>query len=258
MNRIEKIFHIKKNNILSIYFTAGYPELNSTFILLKYLQKYNVDMVEIGIPYSDPIADGPIIQNSNKIAIENGITINKLFEQLSDIKNIINLPLIIMSYYNQFFRFGEKKFLKKCLEVGVSGIIIPDISPELFCSKYQFLFEEYAILPIFLICPSTSNERIKMISRIKQGFLYIVSDTATTGNNYNFGIDNISFFKRIKYLNLKIPKLIGFGISNKNNFNIACHYSEGAIIGSSFINSIIQDNIEEGIKNFLQEIYFEL
>lgn len=255
MNPIENLFHRKKNNILSIYFTAGYPELDSTLILLKYLQKYNVDMIEIGIPYSDPIADGKIIQNSNKIAIKNGITINKLFEQLNYIKRIINIPLIIMSYYNQFFNFGEEKFLKKCLKVGISGIIIPDISPELFCNKYIFLFEKYSILPIFLICSYTSNERIKMISKIKQGFLYIVSDTATTGKQVNFGVDNISFFKRIKSLNLKIPKLIGFGISNKKNFNIACNYSEGAIIGSLFINSLKKNNIEESISNFFKKIY---
>lgn len=255
MNLIEKKFHTKKNNILSIYFTAGYPELDSTLILLKYLQKYNVDMVEIGIPYSDPIADGKIIQNSNKIAIENGITINILFEQLNYVKNIINIPLIIMSYYNQFFNFGEEKFLKRCLEVGISGIIIPDISPELFYKKYSLLFEKYSILPNFLISPCTPDERIKMISQIKQGFLYIVSDTATTGNNLNFGIKNISFFQRIKNLNLKIPKLIGFGISNKKNFNLACNYSEGAIIGSSFINFLKKNKIKESINNFFKTIY---
>lgn len=255
MNPIEKIFYIKKNKILSIYFTAGYPKLDSTLFLLKYLQKYNVDMVEIGIPYSDPIADGKIIQNSNKIAIENGITINKLFEQLNSVKNIINIPLIIMSYYNQFFNFGEEKFLKKCLEVGVSGIIIPDISPELFCNKYISLFKKYSILPNFLICPWTSDERIKIISKIKQGFLYIVSDSATTGNKLNFGVENISFFKRIKAINIKIPKLIGFGISNKNNFNIACNYSQGAIIGSAFINSLKKNQLEESVSNFIKKIY---
>lgn len=254
MHPIDQLFHNKKTNILSIYFTAGYPELDHTLLILKYLQKYNVDMVEIGIPYSDPIADGKIIQNSNKIAIENGITINKLFEQLNSIKDIITIPLIIMSYYNQFFRFGEEKFLKKCFEIGISGLIIPDLAPELYYKKYTLLFKKYSILPNFLICPWTSDERIKMITNIKQGFLYIVSDTTITGNKLNFGIDNISFFERIKSLNINIPKLIGFGISNKNNFKIACNYSEGAIIGSAFINSLKKNNIENSINNFLNKI----
>lgn len=255
MHPIKRIFSNKKTNILSVYFTAGYPELNNTLLILKYLQKYHVDMVEIGIPFSDPIADGKIIQNSNKIAIENGFTINQLFEELNNVQEIITMPLIIMIYYNQFFCFGEEKFLQKCFEIGISGIIIPDLSPELYSKKYILLFQKYSILPNFLICPWTSSARIKMITQIQQGFLYIVSDTMTTGKQLNFRKYNLSFFQRIKSLNINIPKLIGFGISNKQNFNIACNYSEGAIIGSAFINSLNNENLQNSINNFFKTIY---
>lgn len=252
MNSIEYTFSNKKNNILNIYFTAGYPEINSTTKILKILQRNKkVDIIEIGLPYSDPLSDGIIIQNSNKKSISNGMSTSFLFKQLGNI-NKHNYPIIIMGYYNQFISFGEKKFLEKCADTCISGLIFPDLPLNIYIKKYKKLFEYYNILPIFLISPFTSNNRIKILSNIRQAFLYIISSSITTGSKVNFGFNEINFFKRIKSLKLKIPKLIGFGISNKNNFKIACKYSEGAVIGSEFIKILNNNNMNININNFFK------
>ncbi|XOD66610.1 MAG: tryptophan synthase subunit alpha [Flavobacteriales bacterium Tduv] len=254
MNAIQHLFARKQKNILNVYFTAGYPRVESTERLLKSLQKSGVDLIEVGIPYSDPLADGPTIQKSSQKALNNGMTISRLFSQLKAVKEEINTPLIIMAYYNQFLSFGQERFLQTCIKTGVSGLILADLPPEIYRTKYQTLFEDYGIFPIFLVTPRTPDERIKMLSEVSRGFLYLVSSTSTTGVKTIFGTDQIVFFKRVKDLDLKIPKLIGFGISNKSTFELACRYAEGAIIGSAFINALDENRLEESIEDFIKTI----
>jgi len=254
MNMIDKIFTHKKN-ILSIYFTAGYPNLESTKKIIRILQKYCVDLVEVGIPYSDALADGTTIQNSSKKSLINGMNIDKLVSQMQCIKKELYIPLIFMGYYNSFLRFGEESFLNKCKQIGISGLIFPDIPPSIYQDNYQKRFKKYELHFILLVTTHTPIERIFIISSITEGFLYLVSSTSTTGKNILFDKRKDDYFT---YLNskikLNIPKLIGFGISNKESFNWSCRYSDGAIIGSSFIKSIDKYDIEGSIQRFLQLI----
>ncbi|YCJ95845.1 MAG: tryptophan synthase subunit alpha [Candidatus Karelsulcia muelleri] len=247
MNKIQKIFF--KKNILNIYITAGYPDLESMPLIIKKLQNLNIDIVEIGIPYSDPLADGKIIQESNTSSLKQGMNISVLFSQLKNIK--IKIPIILMGYYNQFLKYGEKKFLENCIESGVSGLILPDLPPKIYIEKYIKLFKIYNIAFIFLITPQTSLKRILLLSRNSDYFLYIVSSNSTTGRKNNI---NFSFLESIKNLKLKVPKLIGFGIRDKKSLNIAYKYAEGAIIGSAFIKALKKSSLEESIENFLKKI----
>ncbi|XMD31582.1 MAG: tryptophan synthase subunit alpha [Candidatus Karelsulcia muelleri] len=247
MNKIQKIF--LKKNILNIYITAGYPDLESMPLIIKKLQNLNIDIVEIGIPYSDPLADGKIIQESNTSSLKQGMNISVLFSQLKNIK--IKIPIILMGYYNQFIKYGEKKFLENCIESGVSGLILPDLPPKIYIEKYIKLFKIYNIAFIFLITPQTSLKRILLLSRNSDYFLYIVSSNSTTGRKNNI---NFSFLESIKNLKLKVPKLIGFGIRDKKSLNIAYKYAEGAIIGSAFIKALKKSSLEESIENFLKKI----
>ncbi|YCJ95342.1 MAG: tryptophan synthase subunit alpha [Candidatus Karelsulcia muelleri] len=247
MNKIQKIF--LKKNILNIYITAGYPDLESMPLIIKKLQNLNIDIVEIGIPYSDPLADGKIIQESNTSSLKQGMNISVLFSQLKNIK--IKIPIILMGYYNQFIKYGEKKFLENCIESGVSGLILPDLPPKIYIEKYIKLFKIYNIAFIFLITPQTSLKRIILLSRNSDYFLYIVSSNSTTGRKNNI---NLSFLESIKNLKLKVPKLIGFGIRDKKSLNIAYKYAEGAIIGSAFIKALKKSSLEESIENFLKKI----
>lgn len=255
MNRIEKLFQTKKKNILSIYFTAGYPELNNTLSIIMELDKSGVDMIEIGMPFSDPVADGPVIQRSSEIALQNGMTIKLLFEQLARVREITDLPLIFMGYINPVFRFGMENFLHSCSETGIDGIIIPDLPVEEYRKSYEPLFEKNKISNIFLISPQTLNDRIGYLDSISKGFLYIVSTAATTGATNNFDASQITYFKKLNDLNLKTPRLIGFGISNRATFYQACDYSNGAIIGSAFIRSLNENGpLPEIIHRFIEEI----
>lgn len=255
MNRIEKLFKTKKKNILSIYFTAGYPELNHTLSIIRELDKSGVDMIEIGMPFSDPVADGPVIQRSSEKALHNGISLNLLFEQLAHVREITDLPLIFMGYINPVFKFGVENFLHKCSETGIDGTIIPDLPVEEYRKSYEPLYEKYNILNIFLISPQTPNERITYIDSIAKGFIYMVSTTATTGATNNFDDSQMTYFKKISDLNLKTSRLIGFGISNKVTFNQACDYSNGAIIGSAFIRSLDENGpLPEIIHRFVGKI----
>ncbi|WP_110504252.1 tryptophan synthase subunit alpha [Candidatus Karelsulcia muelleri] len=247
MNKIQKI--LLKKNILNIYITAGYPDLESMPLIIKKLQNLNIDIVEIGIPYSDPLADGKIIQESNTSSLKQGMNISVLFSQLKNLK--IKIPIILMGYYNQFLKYGEKKFLENCIESGVSGLILPDLPPKIYIEKYIKLFKIYNIAFIFLITPQTSLKRIILLSRNSDYFLYIVSSNSTTGRKNNI---NFSFLESIKNLKLKVPKLIGFGIRDKKSLNIAYKYAEGAIIGSAFIKALKKSSLEESIENFLKKI----
>ncbi len=254
MNPIEQLFQKKNKNILNIYFTAGYPELNSTQEILVELDCSSVDLIEVGFPYSDPLADGPTIQKSSSIALKNGISMQTIFDQVNSVKNTISTPLIAMSYYNQFLQFGEEKFLSECAKSGISGIILPDLPLEFFCKNYQLLFEHYDIAPVFLVTPQTSDERIRALAMASKGFLYVVSSASTTGKNNEISLQQKAYFKRIKDLNLEIPYLIGFGIHNKKTFETACQYSNGAIIGSAFIKAINSDSLKKSIHHYIESI----
>lgn len=254
MNRIEKLFSVKQKNILNVYCTAGFPQLNSTTDVLYALQKHGADMVEIGMPYSDPLADGPVIQHSSSVALQNGMTIQKLFEQLKDCRKNFQLPLILMGYLNPVIQFGIKHFCKQAKEVGVDGIILPDLPIYEFENEYKKYFEENDLDFIFLITPETPEERIRQIDKLSNGFIYAVSSSSTTGNNKEI-VDQEDYFIRLQKMDLKNPVLVGFGIKDKQTFRSACKYSNGAIIGSAYINALENaDDIEKATEQFLSRI----
>jgi tryptophan synthase alpha chain len=257
MNRINILFQNKPSNILNIYYTAGYPNLNDTFEILKALQASGVDMVEIGIPYSDPIADGETIQNSSQKALDNGMTLHLLLEQLKDIrKNGITLPILLMGYINPIIQYGEEAFLNQCQQIGIDGLIIPDMPIEVYQTQYQSLFEKYGILNTFLITPQTTLDRIQQIDQISTGFIYMVSSAGTTGAKSEISNFQEDYFLRINNLNLKNSKLIGFGISNKSTFQKANQFAQGAIIGSAFVNLLaISKNFKADISTFIKSIH---
>lgn len=251
MNRINKKLQENKK-LLSIYFTAGFPNLNDTVSIIQELEKNGVDMIEIGLPFSDPLADGPTIQESSTQAIKNGMTTKLLFEQLKDIRKTVQIPLIIMGYFNPMMQFGVEKFCQKCNEIGIDGLIIPDLPLEEYLSEYQEIFEKYNLKNVFLITPQTSNDRILQIDSVSDSFIYMVSSAAVTGSQVGFGNEQMSYFERILNLNLKNPQVIGFGINNKETFEQAISHQKGAIIGSSFIKFMENhqiDNIGEFVKN---------
>lgn len=256
MNRIDQLFQNKPSNILSIYFTAGYPSLDDTFPILRQLEENGVDMVEIGMPFSDPLADGPVIQKSSQKALENGMSINKLFQQLENMRTNISIPVILMGYFNPVMQFGISRFLEKAAQVGVDGIILPDLPLIEYQEHYQQDFEKHQIHPIFLISPSTSDARIREIEQTGKGFIYMVSSASTTGGTKGIISNQENYFQRIKNLNLKLPRMIGFGIASHESFQKACEYAHGAIIGSAFIKALSQDkqSLEKRIKTFVNEI----
>lgn len=257
MNRIEKLFKNKRDNILSIYFTAGYPELSDTLPIIMELNKSGVDLIEIGMPFSDPVADGPVIQQSSEKALRNGMSLNLLFRQLNQVREITDLPLIIMGYINPIFKFGIEKFLVRCKETGIDGVIIPDLPVDEYLKSYKVLFENNKILNIFLISPQTPEERIFYLDSIAEGFLYLVSTSTTTGTTNNFDNIQITYFEKVNSLNLNSPRLIGFGISDKDTYLRACEYSNGAIIGSAFIKSLDKTRpLPENINGFIRKLRF--
>lgn len=244
MNRIhQKIQENKK--LLSIYFTAGYPNLNDTVSIIQELEKNGVDMIEIGLPFSDPLADGPTIQESSTIAIENGMTTHLLFEQLKDIRKTIQIPLLIMGYFNPIMQFGVDNFCKKCKEIGIDGLIIPDLPLEEYKIEYQAIFEKYNLKNVFLITPQTSDERILQIDSNSDSFIYMVSTAAVTGNQSDFGDKQRNYFERISNMNLKNPQIVGFGINNSTTFKQATQFQKGGIIGSAFIKFLKENTIDQ-------------
>ena len=237
MNRINKVFN-KKKNLLSIYFTAGFPDINDTLKIIKELDKSKVDIIEIGLPFSDPLADGPTIQKSSEKALSNGMTTNLLFDQLKDLRKISDIPAVIMGYFNPILQYGIEKFCSNCKDVGIDGLIIPDLPADIFKKNYKIIFEKYKLNMMFLITPQTSNDRINLIDDLSKGLIYMVSSYSVTGAKDSFDKYQIEYFKRIKKMNLSNPLLIGFGISNKKTFQSACQNSNGAIIGSAYIKYI--------------------
>ncbi len=256
MNRINQLFEKQKatdKKLLSIYFTAGYPNLNDTLTILKKLEDCGVDMIEIGLPFSDPLADGPTIQESSTAAIENGMTALVLFEQLKNIRANISIPLVIMGYFNPMMQYGVEDFCKKCSEVGIDGLIIPDLPVDIYEAEYQSIFEKYNLKNIFLITPQTTNERIKKIDSLSDSFIYMVSTAAVTGSQSGFGEDQMAYFKRITDLDLRNPQIVGFGIKDKETFKQATAYQSGAIIGSAFIKDLGMNGVE-GVEKFVNGI----
>ena len=254
MNRINYLFEKKKENILSVYFTAGYPKLEDTLPTLLSLQTNGVDMIEIGIPFSDPMADGIVIQNSSQVALQNGMSIRKLFEQLTSVRADIHIPLILMGYLNPVMQFGFENFCKECSRVGIDGMIIPDLPMGDFLAEYKEIAERYKVEFIFLITPETSEDRIRLIDSHTNGFIYMVSSAATTGTQTSFD-NKVEYFNRINAMNLKNPRLIGFGISNKSTRDMVCKYSSGAIIGSAFIKALQETHdVEKAVKLLLEKL----
>jgi tryptophan synthase alpha chain len=255
MNRIEKLFKIKKKNILSIYFTAGYPQINDTLTIISELDQAGADMIEIGMPFSDPVADGPVIQRSSEKALQNGMSLNLLFKQLDKIREVTDLPLVLMGYINPFFRYGMENFIKKCSDTGIDGTIIPDLPVEEYLESYASLYAKSDLFSLFLISPQTPDERILYLDSIAKGFLYMVSTSSTTGVKKGFDDSQKDYFRKIRKMNLKTPGLIGFGISDKSSFDQACEFSGGAIIGSAFIKSLDEPgNLEENTARFIRSL----
>ena len=252
MNRINKKLKEDKK-LLSIYFTAGYPKLDDTVTVIQNLEESGVDMIEIGLPFSDPLADGPTIQASSTQALKNGMTSEKLFDQLKDIRKTVNIPLIIMGYFNPMLQYGVEAFCKKCAEIGIDGLIIPDLPVDVYHDEYRAIFEKYNLINVLLITPQTSNERIQYIDSVSNGFIYMVSSASVTGSQSGFGIEQSNYFKRIADLNLYNPQIVGFGISNNETFTQATQYSKGAIVGSAFIKHLTNDGIDN-IDKFVNQI----
>lgn len=254
-NRINQLFEKKQNNIFSVYFTAGYPDLNDTVPTIQLLEQNGADLIEIGMPFSDPVADGPVIQQSSTVALKNGMSIKKLFEQLANIRESVNIPLILMGYVNPVMQYGVEAFCRKCQEVGIDGLIIPDLPLTVYQEEYQSLFEKYGLHNILLITPQTSDERIREIDNASSGFIYMVSSSSTTGIKNKASDFHVDYFERVNQLDLKNPRLIGFGISNRETFDNACKYAAGAIIGSAFVKALDQKlTLEERISGFVKTV----
>lgn len=246
MNRIDNLFQNKKQDILSIYFPAGYPNLKDTVPNLELLQTAGVDMVEIGIPFSDPLADGPAIQTAAKKALDNGMNLRLLFEQLKDVRQTVSMPLILMGYWNTIYRYGVDQFLKDCKSVGIDGLIVPDLPLEEFEAHYKSDFEKYGIYNVLLACPETEENRLQKLISATQGFLYLVSSSATTGGSMKVDEEQKAYFNRIK--EIETPSLIGFGINNKESFEYASQYANGAIVGTAFIKALEKNEAKDFIE----------
>ena len=255
MNRIDKLFSEKKRDILNIYFTAGYPNLKDTGEIILSLEKSGADLIEIGMPYSDPLADGPTIQESGIQAIKNGMTLQILFEQIQEVRRKTNIPLIMMGYFNQIMQYGETAFLKKCREVGIDGLILPDLPLFEYETHYKQLFENHRLNISFLITPQTTEERIRKIDELTRGFIYMVSSASITGSKKGISSEQVEYFERINAMQLKSPRLIGFGISDNKTFTKACKYANGAIIGSAYIRALAAGNsVEQATKEFVEMV----
>jgi tryptophan synthase alpha chain len=254
MNRIQELFQKKKNNILNVYCTAGYPMLDSTVPVMKALQDNGADMIELGMPYSDPLADGPVIQASSTRALANGMTIAKLFDQLRGFRHQVYVPVILMGYMNPVLQYGFEKFCKDAADMPIDGLILPDLPEYEFENEYGPVIQRYGLDFSFLVTPETSEERIKKLDSLSTGFLYAVSSSSTTGKDKDMNAVN-AYLQRLQKMKLKNPVLVGFGIKDKQTFDAACRYANGAIIGTAFIKALENSvNVEQDTKHFLQQI----
>ena len=252
MNRIDQTFQ-KNEKLLSIYFSAGHPELEDTVPILRALQDSGVDMVEIGLPFSDPLADGPTIQESSTLALRNGMSTEKLFQQLENIRENIHIPLVLMGYFNPMMQYGIERFCQKCQAIGIDGLIIPDLPVDLYHLHYKELFDQYNLYNMFLISPQTSEERIRYIDSVSSGFIYMVSSASVTGAQSTFGNTQEAYFRRIAEMQLHTPQVVGFGISNAETYRAATRFSRGAIIGSAFIKFLGEKGVD-AIPDFIKSI----
>lgn len=257
MNRIDQLFHTHKDHVLSIYFCAGTPTLEGTADVIRTLEQKGVQMIEIGIPFSDPMADGPVIQHAATQALRNGMTLRKLFSQLEHIRPEVQMPLVLMGYLNPIMQYGFENFCRKCQECGIDGVIIPDLPFKDYMNEYRPVADKYGIHVIMLITPETSEERIRQIDEHTNGFIYMVSSAAVTGAQKEFNAQKQAYFQRIEQMNLRNPRMIGFGISNKNTYEAAAAHAAGCIIGSKFVSLLEEekdpdkaiDRLKEMLKN---------
>lgn len=245
MNRINQLFDTQKSKILSIYFCAGHPTLDSTRSVIKALEKNGIDMIEIGIPFSDPMADGPVIQEAATCALRNGMSLKRLFDQLEGIRLEVTIPLILMGYLNPIMQFGFENFCRRCRECGIDGVIIPDLPFKDYMNDFKGTAEAYGIKMIMLITPETSEERIRLIDNHTDGFIYMVSSAAITGAQKDFNEQKLAYFRRIEAMQLHTPRMIGFGISNRQTFEAACAHASGTIIGSRFVSLLDEERDPE-------------
>ena len=254
MNRLNILFQNKKTPLLSIYFTAGYPQLNSTLDIAAAVEKAGADFIEIGFPYSDPLADGPVIQNSSQKALQNGMNLKVLFEQLKGLRKRVSLPILLMGYVNPVLQYGVKNFCDSCAEAGVDGLIVPDLPLDEYESFYKDYFISNNLSNIFLVTPQTSEERIRKIDELSNGFIYLLSSSSTTGKNLAVTDEADAYFSCIRDMKLKNPTMIGFGISDQKSFNKAAEYTRGAIVGSAFVKFLDTENAMERIPEFIRSI----
>lgn len=254
MNRLQNLFKNKTNNLLSIYFTAGYPELNSTVAIAEALEKSGADFLEIGFPYSDPVADGPTIQHSSERSLESGMTLHVLFEQLKDLRKIVNIPILLMGYVNPIVQYGVENFCKKAAEIGVDGVIVPDLPMYEYEALYSKYFIDNNLSNIFLVTPQTTEDRIRKIDELSNAFIYLLSSSSITGGSLDVSNAIEDYYKRIKAMQLKNPTIIGFGISKKANFDKACEYANGAIVGSAFVKLLGEADYLSKIPAFINSI----
>jgi tryptophan synthase alpha chain len=254
MNRLNKLFDTKKDNLLSIYFTAGYPALNTTVVIAEALEKAGVDFLEIGFPYSDPVADGPAVQHSSEKALENGMNLNQLFEELKDMRKHVSIPIILMGYVNPMVQYGIERFCKKAAEVGVDGVIVPDLPMYEYETLYAKYFKDNGISNIFMVTPQTSEDRIRKIDSLSNSFIYLLSSSSITGKDLKLSSTIEYYYKRVKTMQLNNPAIIGFGITNNETFTKACEYARGAIVGSAFVRFLANEDYLERIPEFVKSI----
>lgn len=253
-NRIHELFQRKKENVLSIYFTAGFPQREDTIPILQRLEEAGADLIEIGFPFSDPLADGPVIQQSSQKAIANGMNLTVLFEQLKPLRKMVTIPVIMMGYLNPVLQYGEEAFIEKCSDVGIDGVIIPDMPLDYYKSQWKENCQKNNLSNILLITPQTTENRIREIDEITDGFLYMVSSNSITGSHKNLDMQT-DYFQRIQSMKLRNPILAGFGIHDKSSFENASKFSNGAIIGSAFIKHLSTSGTSgKSIHQFVQNI----
>jgi tryptophan synthase alpha chain len=254
MSRLTRLFEQKKEGLLSIFFTAGYPKLSDTLLVAEALQAAGVDLIEIGIPFSDPLADGPVIQESNKVALANGMTVSLLLQQVRTLRQSVHIPILLMGYLNPVLQYGMDRFLREAAEAGVDGLIFPDLPLAEYEAKYEPTFRAYQLSHVFLIAPTTSPARVAEIERLSTSFIYAVSASSTTGSQSAFSAAQLAYFQALKDHHFRLPVMIGFGISNEQTFQTVCQYGSGGIIGSAFIRHLGKsNNLHEAIAGFISD-----